>query len=48
MEYREDETKWKGTKYETPVFWDQECKKLKDLKIPVHTFFVDDWAQDNF
>jgi hypothetical protein len=48
MRRRSNEKKWQGSKYATPVFWDQECKKLKASNIPVHAFFVDNWAQENF
>ena len=43
---------WHGTNYETPTFWRDEIAQLIDAGgedgIPVHTFYVDDYAKADF
>lgn len=39
---------WGKTVYETPTHYKKELKKLKDKKIPVHTFYLHDGARENF
>ncbi len=31
---------WRGTKFETPAYWDTELAKLKQLNVKVHTFYL--------
>ncbi len=31
-----------------PVFWDKEAEKLAQMKIPVHSFYFDKRAKENF
>ncbi len=45
---RNQYNKWAGTKFATPVYWDTEVEKLKKKGIPVHCFYVDDWAKESF
>ena len=41
---------WKNTPYEQPTFWRNEIVRLKACAtpIPVHTFYVDNYAESNF
>ncbi len=39
---------WYGTRLEEPVFWDKEAEKLARMKIPVHSFYFDKRAKENF
>ena len=42
------ETYWKTTKFATPTHYEDELEKLKNKNIPVHTFYLTDYAKDNF
>ncbi len=37
-----------GTDFEKEAHWDKESEKLAALDVPVHTFYVDDWAKEDF
>ncbi|CAF1267204.1 unnamed protein product [Adineta steineri] len=39
---------WKNTRFSKKTFYSDELKKLKDKNIPVHTFYLTDYAKDNF
>ena len=41
---------WKNTPYEQPTFWRKEIDRLKarPTPIPVHTFYIDNYAESNF
>ncbi|CAF3546493.1 unnamed protein product [Rotaria socialis] len=42
------ESYWKTTEFHTPTYYEDELKRLKDKKIPVHTFYLTDYAASNF
>jgi len=39
---------WKNSRFETPIHYVKEMQKLSDRKIPVHAFYVDEFARQNF
>lgn len=43
---RGEEKFWANTPFATPTHWTTEVDLLKEKKIPVHTFFVDDDAAE--
>ncbi|CAF1144264.1 unnamed protein product [Adineta ricciae] len=45
---RYGENYWKTTKFSKPTFYQDELKKLKDKDIPIHTFYLTDYAKSNF
>ncbi|CAF4077726.1 unnamed protein product [Rotaria magnacalcarata] len=42
------EAYWKNTKFTAPTHYETELKKLKDKKIPIHTFYLTPYAKSNF
>ncbi|CAF1053678.1 unnamed protein product [Adineta ricciae] len=42
------ENYWKKTKFSKPTFYQDELKKLKDKDIPIHTFYLTNYAKSNF
>ncbi|CAF3824593.1 unnamed protein product [Rotaria sp. Silwood1] len=42
------EAYWKQTRFATPTYYEDELQKLKNKNIPVHAFYLTDWAKDNF
>jgi hypothetical protein len=42
------ENYWKGTRFAQPTYYATELKKLKDKKIPIHTFYLTPSAKTNF
>ncbi|CAF1149858.1 unnamed protein product [Adineta steineri] len=39
---------WKNTKFSNKTFYSDELKKLKDKNIPIHTFYLTEYAKNNF
>eukprot|EP01051_Picozoa_sp_SAG22_P005881 SAG22_NODE_363_length_11694_cov_40.815783_20_plen_235_part_00 len=39
---------WKGTKFAKPVYFDDQLARVKATEISVHTFYVADYAKDDF
>ena len=39
---------WRGTKFETPAYWDTELAKLKQLNVKVHTFYLNTYVKPSF
>ena len=42
------EAYWATTRFNTPTYYLDEVQKIKAKKIPVHCFYLDDWAQPTF
>ena len=42
------ETYWKKTRFASPTYYEDELRKLKDKNIPVHAFYLTDYAKENF
>ena len=42
------EAYWSKTKFKNPTFYKHELNKLKNKKIPIHAFYVDILAKENF
>ncbi|CAF4827526.1 unnamed protein product, partial [Rotaria magnacalcarata] len=42
------ESYWNRTKFKEPTHFTIQLEKLKNKKIPVHAFYLDDGARDNF
>ena len=42
------EAYWSKTKFANKIFWEQEANKLKSSNVPVHAFYVADYAKENF
>ncbi|CAF4058236.1 unnamed protein product [Rotaria magnacalcarata] len=42
------EVYWSKTKYKIPTYYMDELQKLKAKNIPVHTFYLEDGAKNNF
>ncbi|CAF0947135.1 unnamed protein product [Adineta steineri] len=42
------EVYWSKTNYKTSTHYRKELRKLKDKDIPIHTFYLDDGARENF
>jgi hypothetical protein len=45
---RRGESYWAATKYSTPTFYQDELSLIKAKGIPVHAFYVDERARQNF
>ncbi|CAF4051597.1 unnamed protein product [Adineta steineri] len=45
---RHGEKYWKNTKFSNKTFYSDELKKLKDKNIPIHTYYLTDYAKNNF
>ncbi|CAF4558553.1 unnamed protein product [Rotaria sp. Silwood2] len=42
------ETYWTTTKFAAPTYYEGELQKLKEKNIPLHTFYLTDYAKENF
>ncbi|CAF3875202.1 unnamed protein product [Rotaria sp. Silwood1] len=42
------EVYWKQTRFDAPTYFEDELKKLKNKKIPVHAFYLTKYAKDDF
>ena len=42
------EVYWGKTRFDKPTYYAHEIQKLKEKSIPVHAFYLDRYAQDNF
>ncbi|CAF3045236.1 unnamed protein product [Rotaria sp. Silwood2] len=42
------EAYWKQTRFATPTYYEDELEKLKNKNIPVHAFYLTNYAKDNF
>jgi len=37
-----------GTPWEAPTYWEDELIKLREKEIPVHAFYINEYAKENF
>jgi hypothetical protein len=42
------EAYWATTRFSKPTFYGYELQKLKEKNIPVHAFYLTDYAKDDF
>ncbi|CAF4020109.1 unnamed protein product [Rotaria sp. Silwood2] len=42
------EAYWKQSRFATPTYYEDELEKLKTKNIPIHAFYLTDYAKDNF